>query len=75
MVYVQQKLLAQQNNSGQSKRLWRFMGAVIGGSGSQFPFRGLSKRKLGKALLACPYAIATGGSSSLRGYFGALKAF
>jgi hypothetical protein len=55
-----------------------FRGAVIdgkGGSGSQSPFQGLSKQKLGRALLACPYAIATGVSSSLRGYFGALQAF
>ena len=33
------------------------------------PFQGLSKRKLGRALLSYPYATARGGQSILRGYF------
>src|SRR5690606_28218742 len=36
------------------------------------PRREWSKRKLGIALLACPQAIAMGGSGVLRGYLGTL---
>lgn len=38
-------------------------------------FGGLSKRKLGRAPLACPYAIATGVSSSLRATLRLCKPF
>jgi len=64
---------------GNSEGRGAFKDAMIGGRKAVQAvsplFGGLSKRKLGRALLACPYAIATGISSSLRGYFGALQAF